>query len=293
MIVSQIIGGLGNQLFQYSAGRALALRLGENYVIDTSSFKNYSFHNGFELANLFNVNIQEASKSELINLLGYRSVSPLKKILIHPRSKIIACKPFVFEPSLSYWSGFEHINDDSYLIGNWQSEKYFKSIEAVIREDLKFKPLLSFINKKIIDDMSKSDSIAIHVRRGDYAKSKKALNIHGLCSIQYYEFAILMMIEKLKNPKFFIFSDDIEWVKANLNIKYPHVFISHNTGNASFNDMRLMASCQHNIIANSSFSWWGAWLNPNQKKIVIAPAKWFANPLWVNNDIIPSEWHSI
>ena len=293
MIISHVIGGLGNQLFQYSASKALALRLREPLRLDISSFRNYSLHNGFELANLFNVDIQEASKADLKNLLGFCSASFLKKILIHPRARMIAYKPFVFEPSLSYWPGFEQINDESYLIGNWQSEKYFKSIEPVIREDLKFKSPLSDINKKIIEDMNRFDSVAVHVRRGDYAKNKLTLNIHGLCSAQYYEVAVELMLERLKKPKFFIFSDDIEWVKKNFSIKTPHVFINHNKGVESFNDMRLMASCQHNIIANSSFSWWGAWLNSNQNKTVIAPKKWFANPSWVNNDILPSEWHAI
>jgi hypothetical protein len=129
----------------------------------------------------------------------------------------------------------------------------------------------------------------MHVRRGDYASNPKTGATHGLCSLDYYEEAIRYISERVEQPIFFIFSDDINWVKCNLKVDFPCQYVDHNKSMESFNDMRLMSLCQHHIIANSSFSWWGAWLNPGQKKIVIAPRRWFLNSNNVE-DLYPASW---
>jgi hypothetical protein len=133
------------------------------------------------------------------------------------------------------------------------------------------------------------NAISLHVRRGDYANNPKTKATHGLCSLDYYQASVRQMAQKVARPHFFIFSDDMEWVQGNLKIDFPCVFVEHNRGAESYNDMRLMSLCKHHIIANSSFSWWGAWLNPNMEKIVIAPRKWFASQTAVP-DLFPAGW---
>ena len=121
--------------------------------------------------------------------------------------------------------------------------------------------------------------VSLHVRRGDYASNPKTTSTHGLCSLDYYRAAVTHVASKVENPEFFIFSDDIDWVRANLQLDFPHHFVAHNQGATSYNDMRLMSLCSHHVIANSSFSWWAAWLSGIDKGnggAVIAPRQWFA-----------------
>ena len=142
--------------------------------------------------------------------------------------------------------------------------------------------------QKILDLIHETNSVSLHVRRGDYVKLQ---HIHGLCDLDYYAHAIRFITEHLTNPHFFIFSDDIQWVTNNLKIGFSHTFVDINHGHDSAWDMWLMANCKHNIIANSSFSWWGAWLNQNPNKIVVAPAQWFADGQ--QTDIISDDWTKI
>ena len=131
-------------------------------------------------------------------------------------------------------------------------------------------------------------AVSLHVRRGDYVSDPKTKAILGVCSLDYYRAAIAHIAERIESPAFFVFSDDIAWAKANLEIPFPCEYVDHNQGQQSYNDMHLMSLCKHHIIANSSFSWWGAWLNPRKDKIVIAPENWFANNEDAK-DLIPPE----
>ena len=293
MLITNLIGGLGNQMFQYAAARAISLDNFSTLKIDIADFSHYGLHQGFELQRIFDSSIEIANAADLRMILGWQSSRSARRILCKPNMRWLRSKKFIVEPHLSYWNGLRNLHDDAYLVGYWQSQNYFMTHSAQIREDFKFKLPMSKENYSLSKQMNDDNSVSLHVRRGDYVNNSKTTLIHGLCSIDYYQSAIKYIADRLNKPIFYVFSDDIEWVKKNLNIKFPHAFLSHNTGRESFNDMRLMATCKHNIIANSSFSWWGAWLNPNEKKIVVAPEKWFANPLWVNNDIIPPEWHCI
>jgi hypothetical protein len=144
-------------------------------------------------------------------------------------------------------------------------------------------------NQLIAQEIGQSNAISLHVRRGDYVHNSNTLATHGLCSLDYYQTAINYITERVAQPNFFIFSDDITWVKDNLKVDFKCRFVDHNHGTESYNDMRLMSLCQHHIIANSSFSWWAAWLNPNHKKIVIAPRQWFVNDNNVS-DLFPQNW---
>ena len=289
MIISNIIGGLGNQMFQYAAGRACSLKLAVPLKLDTRDFSGYQLHQGFELDRLFNCHAEIAADTDLAKILGWQRAKLAQRLLRRPQLKNLRYKSFVVEPHFNYWSGISQLEDNKYLYGYWQSEKYFTEFTEQIREDFTFKLPFSDQNAEIAEQISQVNAVSLHVRRGDYANSPKTTATHGLCSLDYYRAAIDYVIAHVVQPHFFIFSDDIAWVKANLNIGSSAFFIDHNTNQESYNDMRLMSLCKHNIIANSSFSWWGAWLNQNAEKIVIAPTQWFSKPA-DTSDLIPASW---
>jgi hypothetical protein len=289
MIVSNIIGGLGNQMFQYAAGRALSLAKGALFSLDISDFTNYRLHQGFELQRVFDCPLQIASEVDIRNILGWQSSPIVRRTLMHPRLSFFRRQGLVVEPHFHYWREVSNVPVDSYLTGYWQSERYFRNAAQTIRSSFIFKPPLNQRNAELVKQIERVNAISLHVRRGDYVKNPKTTAIHGVCPLEYYRSAIRYVAERVENSSFFIFSDDTAWVKENLKIDFPLQYVDHNQGSESYNDMRLMSLCRHHIIANSSFSWWGAWLNPRPDKIVLAPRKWFAN----NNDVtdlFPQGW---
>ncbi len=292
MIISNLIGGLGNQMFQYAAGRALSLKFGVLLRLDVSGFSSYGLHQGFELQRIFNGSVEAASNSDVHEMLGWQSSSMIRRVVSRPSMSIFRSKSFVVEPHFHYWSSISNLTGSCFLNGYWQSEKYFADVAQAIREDFAFKLPMSLQNSELAKQISQVNAVSLHVRRGDYANNAKTTATHGLCSIDYYQAAIQHIIKHVEKPHFFVFSDDIAWVKSNLKIDFPHQFIDHNQGAESYNDMRLMSLCKHNIIANSSFSWWGAWLNNNPQKIVVAPKRWFSK-IVETNDLIPHSWTRI
>ncbi|MFP4486354.1 MAG: alpha-1,2-fucosyltransferase [Campylobacterales bacterium] len=199
-------------------------------------------------------------------------------------------KRFKEKEFFTYDKSIENINHSIYLDGYWQSEKYFKKYENLIRDIFQFPKIKDDENLKVANEIVNSESISIHVRHGDYLASSKTNEFHGTCGIEYYKKSIEYITSKLENSTFFIFSDDIKWCEEKfVNVKNKTI-ISHNTGLKSYEDMRLMSLCKHNIIANSSFSWWSAWLNTNPNKIVIAPKKWINDENYETPDICPIEW---
>ena len=176
-----------------------------------------------------------------------------------------------------------------YMSGYWQSENYFESNRSILINDFSFRIPLNARNADALRLISSSNSVSIHIRRGDYLHNANAKATHGLCSLEYYHKAIRLIKATIGKPRFFIFSDDMLWVKAHLEPEEDCIFVDWNFGVDSYNDMRLMSLCKHNIIANSSFSWWGAWLNRNPDKVIIAPKRWFAGKINDSN-IIPSSW---
>ena len=193
---------------------------------------------------------------------------------------------FHFDPEVFKISG------NVYLDGYWQNEKYFKDIEEIIRKEFTLKNPFNKIISGIAEKISETNSVSLHIRRGDYVKDKITNQLHGVCSLDYYLNAINRILEKVSKPSFFIFSDDIEWAKNNLKLNYSTFFISDNLIKDS-EELVLMSKCKHNIIANSSFSWWGAWLNQNPQKIVIAPKQWFKDSSIKTDDLIPDSWQRI
>jgi hypothetical protein len=289
MIITNLVGGLGNQMFQYAIGRALSLKYDRPLRLDISDFGNYQLHNGFELSRLFSAEMNLVSSKELKSVLGWRRVPFIKKQLLKNQFSMLRGEHLVIEPHFQFWEGIKNVPQDVYLYGYWQTEKYFGEYEHNIRNDFIFNKALEDKNKASATQILETNSVSLHVRRGDYVQNKKTLSTHGICSLDYYKSAIEHMHQSVVNPVFFIFSDDISWVKDNLKLESAHYYIENNKGLESYNDMHLMSICKHHILANSTFSWWGAWLNPSKDKVVVAPKNWFIGAT-NTRDLIPSNW---
>jgi len=289
MIISHIIGGIGNQMFQYAVGKACAEARRVELKLDIADFSRYHIHQGFELERVFLGQANYANKAEVSQMLGWRSTSLARRVVRRSGLTWLRGNKLVAEPHFGYWPGISGVGDNSYLTGNWQSEKYFKAIELSLRQDFTFRAPVQGENETLIEEMQDSCAISLHIRRGDYVSNKRANAMHGLSSMAYYQRAIDHVAANVENPHFYIFSDDMSWVNANFKLPFPHRFVTHNSGTESYNDMRLMSSCRHHIIANSSFSWWGAWLNDRHGKIVVAPRHWFASGMDVS-DLFCSGW---
>jgi hypothetical protein len=211
----------------------------------------------------------------------------LKKVIHRPSkptTKYITEKYFHFDPDIL------NLTEGVYLDGYWQSEKYFMDIAEIIRQEFTVKSSQTGKNRELSEKIAACESVSLHVRRGDYVTNPHTNKVHGICGLDYYYRAIEHLTKILKNPFFFIFTDDPEWVHENLNFPSQAIIVNHNGITKDYEDLRLMTQCKHSIIANSSFSWWGAWLNPNRHKIIIAPQKWFADDSFNTKDLIPTTW---
>ena len=281
MIIVRIIGGLGNQMFQYAAGYALSKKNKTSLLLDTNAFKNKKIHNGFELNSVFNIEAEIATDKKIKDLIGWRNLEFIKD-RINRLPKFLIGKNFFSERlNLNY----SLIKDNTYLYGYWQSEKFFLDYKNHILQQFQFKKSLSLKNKNLAQLINETqNSVSIHIRRGDYLKSKA----HYVIGIEYFKHAILEIERKIDKPTFFVFSDDPNWTKKNLSLKKRIFMVENNLGSESHNDMLLMSMCDHHIISNSSFSWWGAWLNVKKNKIVISPKRWFVKI--ENLDCVPKEW---
>ena len=197
----------------------------------------------------------------------------------------------VLDKQVGFQQGFwEKLSADDFLWGYWQDESYFKDIEDLLRKEFTFPEIEDDKNSELLQLIEGTESVAVHVRRGDYLETTDYLNLYDL---GYYEKAICRMLKEVDTPTWFVFSDDIEWCKQALCFPGETFYVDGNTGANSFRDMQLMSYCKHNIIANSTFSWWGAWLNSNVKKKVISP-EYFYNPnRKSDNKIVCSDWIKI
>ena len=295
MICVNINGGLGNQMFQYACAKALAINNRTSLVLDLSSL-NKSTNNGrttkrsFELSGVFKIKYIEVSSTDL-NKLKPIHLRMLNVLFLKFGIKGVQFSKYFIENKFSYNHNIKKVGKNCYLSGYWQSPKYFNSIETLIRKEFTFQKPLDSKNLEILNLIKNTISVSIHIRRTDF-QIINSNDIHGTCSIDYYQRSILHIEKNVINPVFFIFSDDINWAKENLKVPMNSYLVSGSTGEKSYIDMQLMSNCNHNIIANSSFSWWGAWLNSNPNKIVIAPKKWFSDEKMnaQTDDLIPAEW---
>ena len=287
-VVARLNGGLGNQLFQYAAGRSLADKLNLPLKMDLSEFETYKLR-GFEL-DKFNIEAEIAKPSEISGIDTHPS--KLKKyrnrLAIHFGYSLSSCA--FKEKSFCYDQLFEKISQPAYLDGYWQSEKYFKTSDAHLRHEINYKGPLDDKNILILKKIKIHNSISLHIRRGDYVSNPSAAAVHGVCSLEYYDAAMRFIASHAGQPHFFVFSDDPQWAKENLKMSYPVHFVEANGPDRGVEDMWLMKSCNHHIIANSSFSWWAAWLNNKPAKIVVAPRTWFRDPAINTQDLIPKQW---
>lgn len=297
MLLVKLLGGLGNQMFQYAFGRALALRLGKGVKYDThdlldrSASINYTFRD-YEL-DVFNAQVTLATAADTrffsppVGNLAYRAAHKIGR-------RMTAARRFHEKESFGYDETIFQCGNNTYFDGYWQNEAYFKPYEKEIRQDLTLKKPLAGLNLELATQISKAPhAVSLHVRRGDYVSNAQANSVHGVCSPAYYEQAVALLQARLGEISLFVFSDEPEWVQSNMGFSAPAVYISHNTGNDSVEDLRLMSLCEHNIIANSSFSWWGAWLNSNPQKLVIAPKEWIKLGETVSAGPVPISWISL
>ncbi len=272
MIVIKLKGGLGNQLFQYAIAKAFSLETNRSFQIDISIFEWYKLHN----YGLYHFNIQTEF---------YTPESKWKMKLKKLFNKIVFYNEdhhtFNFNPNLIHTK-----SDVLFLEGYFQSQKYFLKYEKEIRADFEIVSPLKQQTIEMVAYMKSVHAVSIHFRRGDYVGN----TMHDTDKTIYYKEAIKLIESKVENPVYFLFSDDITWVKENFTTNFETHYVDFNNASTNFEDLKLMSSCKHHIIANSSFSWWGAWLNPNPDKIVIAPQKWFNDDSLDYSDVVPQNW---
>lgn len=289
MIISNLIGGLGNQMFQYACGLALSARTGQALRIATDQLHGYKLHNGFELQRVFGLATPLATDKELREMLGWQSSPLVRHVLGRPSMRWASSSRCCIEPHFEYWPALQDWTGPAYLHGYWQSEQYFSGIATEVRKTFHFQQPWDEEDLAVRARMKQHPSASLHVRRGDYTSSKNQ-GVYAQSDIAYYRAAISYLRERVPNVRFFAFSDDPGWVASNLIPEFGEMdIVRHNTGIRSANDMRLMSEADHHITANSSFSWWGAWLNAKQDKIVVAPRRWFCDGR-NDSDLVPTNW---
>jgi len=279
MVIVKLYGGLGNQMFQYAAGVSLASKLDSELYMDLNWFDAIKGNPAvtqriYELKD-FGINPK---------LIGWKEKAELK--LKSPTN--------FQEDGLDFNKGFNKLKGNVVLDGYWQSYKYFDGSSQVVRNEFSFPRKISAKNKALLRKINGSNSVSLHVRRGDY-NTQVGRKYHGLISTVYYERALKDLSKTNKNLRLFVFSDEIDWCKENLEIatKAQTEFVDSNSSNTGVEDMRLMSACKHNIIANSSFSWWAAWLNTNPKKQIYAPRQWIKAVKVDLKDRVPEGWRII
>jgi hypothetical protein len=291
MIVVQLMGGLGNQMFQYAAGRRLSHVRHLPLKLDISWFKGKQDRR-YSLSS-FNTQENFATDADLAKFRELEFRPSIQRIVLALKnscplfSSLKVKERYVWEnPALLMTKG------DLYLEGYWQNEQYFKDIKDIIHHEFTFKNTPERKNAVLSEQISNCESVSVHIRRGDYVSNPVTLQFHGILPLEYYQKSLARIMESVENSHFYVFSDDPIWPRDNLRIQDPVTYITHNGPDKDYEDLRLMSLCKHHIIANSSFSWWAAWLCQNPEKMVIGPTQWFLDPVLnaQTADMIPPEW---
>jgi Glycosyl transferase family 11 len=285
-----VYGGLGNQMFQYAFCTALNKK-GKKARLSFSTYLFFYHHNGFNLATAFKLKLPFP-----FNLLSYFLLNGEALY----KNKIAAgfCRRTINWYQKNIYKTYNEKKEFEYdaavfqqhsciFNGTWQAEHYFKDIEQTVQQQFVFKVPADAENATVIEKIKSCNAVSLHIRRGDYLTSHWGKSLAVIKDTSYYINAMEYIKQHTTNPHYFIFSDDMQWVKENLQIP-DCTYIGHNSGKNSYVDMYLMSLCKHNIIANSTFSWWGAWLNKHLDKIVIMPEKWMNDNAC--NGIFPEEW---
>ncbi len=283
MIIVNVKGGTGNQLFQYALGRHLALKNHDTLLLDSDGLARANetgdIYRPLAL-DAFNIEKKFATPEQIKKYkypFGF-----ISKAWRYIRLHLLKKTNVAFDEKVLAYQG------NMYLDGYWQSPKYFDAIRDVLLKEFTLKNPLSAAAAVFAEQIQQSTAVSLHVRRGDYVKNPRVLKEFGVCSIQYYEAAISHIEKQVSNPTFFVFSDDIAWVQEHLPVGSQAIFV-HGDNIKDYEELTLMSMCKHNIIANSSFSWWGAWLNNHPNKIVIAPTPWFETTEY-DIALIPPTW---
>ena len=274
MKIVKVIGGLGNQMFQFALHQALQKQFPEERVLlDLHCFNGYHKHRGFEIPRIFDVTYEEANWREVAKVAypypNFQSWRFGSRILPDRKTMLKESADYAYEPTALIRRG------DTYYDGYWQHEEYFKDIREDILRTFTFPAFEDERNQETARLVTNKNSCAIHIRRGDYVTDKL---FRDICDLNYYQTAILRMKGAAIPEMFCVFSDDVSWCREHIGVltgQTETIYVDWNTDKTSYQDMHLMSLCRHQIIANSSFSWWGAWLNTNKDKVVIAPRKWW------------------
>jgi hypothetical protein len=285
MIVVKLQGGLGNQMFQYAIGKAMAKRhdsafeLDLDFLLDRTPNKAPGFvFRDYDL-DVFSLNPRIAPPGQERK---YSRPGFLEKVFAGFKSKTVYREQF-----FHFNKDVLSIHPDVYLDGYWQSAKYFESVEKELRADFKFVHDIESQSKKMHEDILQTDSICVNVRRADFLNN----SYHGVCGMSYFEPAIHQLASSLSNPKIFVFSDDPQWCLDNFKSKFSMEIVDHSHKGFKFsNQLQLMAACKHFIIPNSTFAWWAVWLSNKKESKVIAPARWFGDTTIDTRDLIPEHW---
>ncbi len=270
-------------MFQYAFGKRMAIQNNDILKLDIAGLQQTSTETKRDYAlGAFAIDAEIAGHGETTRIkYPYGLLSKVARFI---HAKVFRKFYVQYDHSITTQTG------DLYLDGFFQDQRYFKDIEGTIRKEFILKEQMSEPARKVAEKIAASEnSASIHIRRGDYVTDAKANAHHGTCGPEYYAEAFKVLRNKVGPCTFFVFSDDIDWVKENMNLENATYVSSPEI--RDYEELILMSLCSHNVIANSSFSWWGAWLNANPEKIVIAPHRWTAKSS--NNDIIPSSWIKI
>jgi hypothetical protein len=291
MIIVRITGGLGNQMFQYAAARSLAKDRGCSFKLDLSICYENKDKDWVYTFNRLNI-IEDAASEQEISLLKNKNAKSPRKLIhrIIRNLTIKKIKHFKEVDCFAFDKMLYKTNLPIYIQGGFVSLKYFDKYRDIFLKEFLPKNDISGKNKEFAEHISSCNSVSVHIRRGDYVFDETANKKNGLLALDYYERAIDIIKSKIDDPVFFVFSNDKEWAAGNFKFDGQIAFVNHNNDEFGYEDVRLMSLCKSNIIANSTFSWWGAYLNLNPEKIVIAPQNWLAYKKTNPEEFIPKDW---
>lgn len=292
MIIVKLMGGIGNQMFQYATARRLAHIHNTNLKLDLSWFDTAITANTCRSYVLDKFMIKDcyATIKEIKELTIQKSGIVRSLITIFFRRDPVVAPSYVKEKQFNFEPEVLQLPDNVYLDGYWQSDNYFADIDNIIRTEFTVHTIQQGRNLELAELISSSNSVSLHMRRGDYVSNPETRKFHGTCDLNYYYRCTEQLTKKVKEPHFFVFSDDNDWVRDNLKLPYTTTLVDHNGEDKNYEDLRLMSQCKHHIIANSSFSWWGAWLCNNPEKIIFAPRKWFNVDYLNSTRLMPESW---
>ncbi len=285
-VIVKLQGGMGNQLFQYATGKSLSLRLGVKLILDLNWYLDKKNSNCKFKLDSFNI-------EDSIWTLPIKSPRIILKILYKFSEKFSILGltlPVMKDIDFKFNYNVLTTQESAFLDGYWQNESYFKEYRNELMNIFNLKGEIDRSNFELLKKIQNSNSICIHIRRGDYLTDPSAAKINGICSKDYYYKALNILSKKIDSPKCYIFSDEPQWAKANLVLDCESIFIDCNTADQPELDFQLMKSCKYFIIANSTFSWWAAWLCNYKDKQVIAPKVWFLNQTLNQNMHLPESW---